>query len=405
MVHLYVQGTGKVFGKTDANAIVQIIFKAPEDYPIPNVLYKKTVVSDTSGFYIIDNLPLPLEHFRIQVDANSAITIPTAEVTASSELNEIKTGSEVGELTDMEPEMEVNVDTSSPYPINSELYNGDFSSGTFGWTIKGAAGTMWQPYLFEEEEEDPCDPSLDPISKELRCGAIAVNSDYPYSSISQTFIVPEGASILECRIRYRNEVYRRPQNVTDPFSVRVETKHGTTILAEGDANTYPEGPPPPQDLSFGLIPTSAEIPLRFDVASMEGEAIKILAEIRHEGILFEGTLGISDVKVVEEGNLHFHSSHSLNLPSTLSFRAGMVVKLVFKNTNPILGSAIMIVQSPDGQTKTLAIPANSNDSVTFNIWGCEPMGWEFNVRSLSIINSFIFCDVYSTWVEGMPENQ
>ena len=400
IIYLYSTGPGKVSGYTDPNSIVQAIFKAPVDYPIPNTLYKKAVMSDTNGFYMIDKLPL--ERLRIQV--NAPIITPTVEVMVNSDLGGINTGNEYIELTETSPEVETDVDTSSPCPINSDLHNGDFSLGTFGWETEGDAGTSWQPYYFHEEEEDPCNPSDDPTSFDLKCGVIVAGPDATHSSLLQTFVVPEGASTLECRIRYRNEAYRSAVSVTDPFSVRLETKYGTTILAEGDANTYPQGDPPPEDTSFGLVPYSAEIPLRFDVSNLEGEVVKILAEIRHEGTLFRGMLGISDVKVVEKGSLYFHSSHSLTLPSTLSIEAGMITELVFKNTNPLLGSAIVVVQAANGQITTLAIPVSSTDSVSFNIFGCEPMGWTFNIRSLSSINPFIFCDVYSSWVPGMPEN-
>ena len=405
IIYLYTQSSGKISGHTEANAIVQAIFKADADYTIPNTLHKKVVISDANGFYMIDCLPLKL----IRIHVNAPVIMPDAsldEVRGGSDLGEINTGNEYTKLTEIVPETETDIDTESPYRVNPELYNGDFSEWTSGWTTEGNSGASWQPYYFEEEPEDPCNPSGNPISEDLKCGLIASSPYSPYSSISQTFIVPEGASMLECRIRYRNEAYRFPgMTTTDPFSVRLETRYGTTILVEGDAGTYPQGNPPPQDLSFGLIPYSAEIPLSFSVAGLEGEAIKILAEIRHEHVLFTGMLGISDVKVVGRDNLHFHSSHSLALPSTLSFEAGMVTKLVFKNTNPVLGSAIIVVQKANGQTDTIAILANSEKSIRYSIWGCEPFAWNFSVRSLSQVNTFIFCDVYSTWVQGMPPNQ
>ena len=97
IIYLYTQGPGKVSGYTEANAIVQAIFKASADYTIPNALHKKIVISDANGFYMIDGLPLKL----IRIHVTAPVIVPTAssdEVRVSSDLGGINTGNEYAAL-------------------------------------------------------------------------------------------------------------------------------------------------------------------------------------------------------------------------------------------------------------------------------------------------------------------
>jgi len=397
-IHLYSQGPGKISGKTDANAIVQVIFQAPPDHPIPNILHKKSVMSDINGFFVLDNLPL--KHFRLQVNAP---TVTSGEMNATGVFGGLKTGSKSGKLSEAVPEVEeIEIETSSPY-INQGLINGDFSQGTWGWIIEGTGGLGWKPRYFSDQEGDPCNPDPDPDNEDLCCGAVIASGDYDLSRISQAFIIPEDASILECWIRYVSEAYRLgPFSVNDDFSVRVETESGAVILAEGSENTYEQDGY--VDISFGLIGMSEELPLRFDLESIKGEAARIIAEIRHSVTPFNSFLVIADACIKEKENLYFHSEYSLLLPTSLEFAGGMVVELVFENTNPILGTVFTVKKRESQQTQVVAVPPNTSTSVSFSVFGCEPIGWTFDLRDMSILTQQIFCKIYSSWIPGMPEN-
>ena len=397
-IHLYSQGPGKITGKTDANAIVQVIFQAPSDHPIPNILHKKSTMSGPDGVFVLDNLPL--KHFRLQVNAP---TKTSGEMSATGVFGGLKTGSKSGKLSEAVPEVEVDIETESPSVINQELVNGYFTLGTWGWKIEGTGGLGWKPRFFSDEEGDPCNPDPDPDNEDLCCGAVIASGDYDTSRISQAFMIPESADVLECRVRYISEAYRYgPFNVNDDFSVRVETESGAVILAEGSENTYEQDGY--VDISFGLIGMSEELPLRFDLESVKGEAARIIAEIRHSVTPFHSFLVIADARVKKKEDLYFHSEYSLLLPASLEFAGGMVVELVFENTNPIFGIVFTVKRRESEQTQVVAVPPNTSTSRSFSIFGCEPLGWTFDLRDMSILNQQIFCKVYSSWVPGMPEN-
>lgn len=397
-IHLYSQGPGKITGKTDANAIVQVIFQTPPDHPIPNILHKKSVMSDINGFFVLDNLPL--KHFRLQVNAP---TNTSGEMSATGVFGGLKTGSKSGKLSEAIPEVEIDIETKSPSVIHQELVNGYFTLGTWGWKIEGTGGLGWKPRFFSDEEGDPCNPDPDPDNEDLCCGAVIASGDYDTSRISQAFMIPEDASILECRIRYISEAYRLgPFSVNDDFSVRVETESGAVILAEGSENTYEQDGY--VDISFGLIGMSEELPLRFDLESVKGEAARIIAEIRHSVTPFNSFLVIADARVKKKEELYFHSDYSLVLPASLEFAGGMVVELVFENTNPLLGTVFTVKKRESQQTQVIAVPPNTSTSVSFSVFGCEPIGWTFDLREMSILNQQIFCKIYSSWIPGMPEN-
>ena len=235
----------------------------------------------------------------------------------------------------------------------------------------------------------------------LLCGAVRTSEfECPgcKSSISQTFIAPKGT--LAFRIRYQSEAYRFSPINTSDFSVRIETCTGIRVLAEGNANNFPEGDPPPEDCSFGLIPYSEEMDFYYDLTGLEGEAVRLVAEIREDGF-FEGTLGISNVEVGGQEDLYFHSSHLLSLPTTINIEAGALVELVFKNNGSML-SIFTVRDVKSGKKRRLVIRALSSKSVRFAVFACPPVEWMFYLRTALAINPFVFLKAYSTWVPGMP---
>lgn len=94
---------------------------------------------------------------------------------------------------------------------------------------------------------------------------------------------------------------------------------------------------------------------------------------------------------------------SCNSNSTISGAYGQGVKLTFKNIN-VLGTTLTVKDNlPFGETKGIILFPQQSVTFTFSRFGEEPMGWSFDVSTVS--DAFIVTySIESTWITGMPDN-
>lgn len=94
------------------------------------------------------------------------------------------------------------------------------------------------------------------------------------------------------------------------------------------------------------------------------------------------------------------TSGTWNGTATVSVQGGQSMHFQLNNLN-VLGTTITI--SGRGETKSLIlVPAGTGDMI-FDMFGKEPMGWDFNISTDS--DAFLVgWELYSTWVPGDPPN-
>lgn len=91
-----------------------------------------------------------------------------------------------------------------------------------------------------------------------------------------------------------------------------------------------------------------------------------------------------------------------NSNSTLTVRGGQGMWFKIHNTN-VLGTTIRITDQAGQVKQSIVLPA-SNVEFVFSVFGSEPMGWTFDIRTDS--DAFMVTwELWSTWVPGMPPNR
>ncbi|CBL45771.1 Hypothetical protein HDN1F_21880 [gamma proteobacterium HdN1] len=101
-------------------------------------------------------------------------------------------------------------------------------------------------------------------------------------------------------------------------------------------------------------------------------------------------------------NFRLLTSGLWNGNATLNVRGGQAMWFKIRNTN-VLGTTIRISDQSGQVKQSVILPASSVEFV-FSIFGTEPMGWRFDIRSES--DAFaVTWELWSTWVEGMPPNR
>ena len=76
---------------------------------------------------------------------------------------------------------------------------------------------------------------------------------------------------------------------------------------------------------------------------------------------------------------------------------------ILKNGN-VLGTTIRITADRTRESKGLILLPLGSGTMTFSMFGAEPMGWQFSIRTDSdaFIVRWTLC---STWVPGDPPNR
>lgn len=88
--------------------------------------------------------------------------------------------------------------------------------------------------------------------------------------------------------------------------------------------------------------------------------------------------------------------------TSLQVRGGQGMWFKIRNTN-VLGTTIRITDQAGQVKQSVILPASSVEFV-FAVFGNEPMGWQFDIRTES--SAFMVTwELWSTWIPGMPPNR
>jgi len=87
--------------------------------------------------------------------------------------------------------------------------------------------------------------------------------------------------------------------------------------------------------------------------------------------------------------------------SSVSVSGGQGMRFFLKNRN-VLGTTIRIT-AQTGETHSLVLLPLGSAVMTFTRFGCEPMGWQFEIETSSDV-FFVEWTLCSTWVPGDPDN-
>ena len=87
--------------------------------------------------------------------------------------------------------------------------------------------------------------------------------------------------------------------------------------------------------------------------------------------------------------------------SSVSVSGGQGMRFFLKNRN-VLGTTVEI-KAQTGETHSLVLLPLGSAVMTFTRFGCEPMGWQFEISTSSDV-FFVEWTLCSTWVPGDPDN-
>lgn len=222
-------------------------------------------------------------------------------------------------------------------------------------------------------------------------------------SLSQAFVVPPAFEQVYGRLRFLSNEWPEffGTEFNDTYLARLTAPGKVDILASGNVNS--------SSWSSGLLGyngATPEITYNTDLSGLVGETVQLAYEVQDVGdTIVDSALAVDAVQVVRteqfvpvEGQ-----GGALTGDATISGSFGQVVKLTFTNVN-LLGTTISVTDTdPLGETKQSIILPLQSVTFTFQQFGPEPNGWEFDVST----NSDAFVVSYaieSTWTEGVPPN-
>lgn len=220
-------------------------------------------------------------------------------------------------------------------------------------------------------------------------------------SISQSFIIPPGYESIAGRVRFLSNEW--PQwygtEFNDTYLARFSAPGKVSVLAGGNVNS--------SSWSAGLLGYNGktpEISYTFDASGLAGKTGTLHYEVRDVGdLVVDSALAVDAVKVVRTQQYVPAGGGSLTGNETISGTFGQAVKLTFKNVNALGATLYVKDKSPFGTEKSLILLPQQSVTFTFTRFGEEPMGWSFDVSTVS--DAFVVSyGIESTWVAGMPAN-
>jgi len=220
-------------------------------------------------------------------------------------------------------------------------------------------------------------------------------------AISQSFMIPPGYESINGRVRFLSNEW--PQwygtQYNDTYLARFSAPGKVAVLAAGNVNSssWSAG-------VGGYNGKTPEITYTLDAAGLAGKTGTLHYEVRDVGdLVVDSALAVDAVKVVRTQQFVPAGGGSLSGNGTISGNFGQAVKLTFKNVN-VLGTTLYVKDnSPFGETKSLILLPQQSVTFTFARFGEEPMGWSFDVSTVS--DAFVTTyGIESTWAEGMPVN-
>ena len=371
--------------------------------PAPNVIlslefmetgFKASTSTDSEGLYSFVDLPADGSFFLSAVDPASGAF-----------------DSSFSFLTSGTSEQVLSFSLRDPVVVNPELTNGDFSSGDAeGWETDGEILILPQDEVFppamplgeggekdfDEESIDSkgaCNP--DPFSAVVT----TAGDSNAAGTISQTFTVGPGQDTLVGRIRFVSNEY--PVYVgsefNDSYSVSLHTPSGTRILGKGNVNSssWSSG-------VAGFNGATPEVVVSEDVSSFVGQNLTLIVKVSDVGdLIVDSGVALSDFKIINQNNRNFYAAGAWNGNTSFNASLGQAVWITVKNVN-VLGTTIRI-SDQFGQTQEIILLPLLSHTFKFAVFGEEPLGWQFNVSTIS--DAFIVgYKIESTWIPGMPPN-
>lgn len=220
-------------------------------------------------------------------------------------------------------------------------------------------------------------------------------------SLAQAFVVPPGYETIRGRVRFLSNEWPVwfGSEFNDTYLVRFAAPGRSAVLASGNVNS--------SSWSAGTLGYNGQTPARsytLDVSGLAGQTATLNYEVRDVGdALVSSALAIDAVEVVRTEQYLPAGGGSLAGNGSITGVFGQGVKLTFKNIN-VLGTTLRVRDtSPFGESKGVILLPQQSVTFTFSMWGKEPIGWNFEVSTVS--DAFIVTySIESTWVQGMPPN-
>lgn len=220
-------------------------------------------------------------------------------------------------------------------------------------------------------------------------------------SLSQSFTIPPAYESLSGRVRFLSNEWPTwyGTEYNDTYLVRLTTPGKLSVLASGNVNssTWSSG-------ILGYNGKAPEVTFTEDLSGMAGQVANLHYEVRDVGdLLVDSALAIDAMRVFRTQQYVPAGGGSLNSNGTISGAFGQGVKLTFKNIN-VLGTTLRVKDnSPFGESYGIILLPQQSVTFTFSRFGEEPMGWSFDVSTVS--DAFIVTyEIESTWTQGMPVN-
>jgi hypothetical protein len=359
--------------------------------------FTASTLADPSGAFVLAGLPTDGSFALVAFDAGTAAS-----------------GSRIDFLTADRPSVALDVTVAPPAAVNAEFTNSGFQDGTLsGWETEGDVRLVPQASVFEEApatagepaplgapeggtvvpQQTPCQPS--PFSAVVSTAA----GNRAVGQLSQTFMVRPGDDTLVGWLRFvSNEwpVYYGSQ-YNDAFTVTLTTPSGARILAQGNLNSSAWGPG-----VAGFNGATAQIEVAVDVAAFQGKAVTLTVVVSDVGdLVVDSGVVVSNFRVIDRDNRNFYAAGAWNADTSFTEALGQAVWITVKNLN-VLGTTI-VVDSNHGQEQRLILLPQQSHTFYFAVFSSEPVGWEFDVSTLS--DAFIVTyRIESTWIPGMPPN-
>lgn len=297
------------------------------------------------------------------------------------------------------------IDYPAPDFYHHDLTNGEFLSGTCGWTCTNMAGITSQRLYFPEipmETTRGKPTEVIPYSGMVWSGIEPPGDEINgTSSLSQAFRVWPGDENLTFKLRFVSDEYNHQVLwPVDFFSVRLYPEDGEEkVLLEGSVLTFPKGDPVPGSY-YNSDLQEVKIPMK----AYEGKGVALTVSSTNKNPYFPSFVAVDDFKIEKHPEWMELGSGFWSMPTSFSVQAGRAIKFKIKNPHPLIGTNIRLVPNNNlGKSKEIILLPRQDIEWVFRNRGDEPQLWHFDVRTFSNMNNMVSWEAWSTWVPEIIE--